>query len=125
MSYEVLMRGTPGYEIVPEIKVEPGDYIIDKRANGAFTGTDLELILRAQGITHLLFAGCTTDICVHSTMREASDRNFQCLLIEDACASGDRRAHDAAVYVTTVENGLIGLVAQAKDVIAGLRALTQ
>jgi biuret amidohydrolase len=125
MSYEVLMRGTPGYEIVPEIRVEPGDYIIDKRANGAFTGTDLELILRAQGITHLLFAGCTTDICVHSTMREASDRNFQCLLIEDACASGDRRAHDAAVYVTTVENGLIGLVAQAKDVIAGLRALTQ
>jgi biuret amidohydrolase len=123
MSYEVLMRGKPGYEIVPEIVVANGDYIIDKKANGAFTGTDLELILRAQGITHLLFAGCTTDICVHSTMREASDRNFQCLLIEDACASGDPRAHDAAVYITTVENGLIGLVAQAKDVISGLRDL--
>jgi nicotinamidase-related amidase len=56
-------------------------------------------------------------------MREGSDRNFQCLLIEDACASGDPRAHDAAVYITIVENGLIGLVSQAKDVISGLRAL--
>jgi len=102
---------------VPEIAIEAGDYVIDKTANGAFTYTDLDLILRSQRITHLLFSGCTTEICVHSTMREAADRNFQCLLIEDACASGDQYAHDAAVHMTLVEDGLIGQVAKSRDVI--------
>ena len=118
-----LLRGTPGYEIVPEISVAATDYVVDKKANGAFTYTDLDLILRAQGITHLLFAGCTTDICVHSTMREASDRNFECLLIEDACASGDAYAHAATIHITMVEDGLIGVVAKAQDVIDGLDRL--
>ncbi|MDP9138093.1 MAG: cysteine hydrolase, partial [Pseudomonadota bacterium] len=92
--------------------------VVDKTANGAFTYTDLELVLRARGITHLLFSGCTTDVCVHSTLREAADRNFQCLLIEDACASGDRYAHEAAVHMVTVEDGVFGVVAKAADVVA-------
>ena len=66
----VLMRSSPGFEIVPEITIAPGDIIVDKIANGAFTYTDLEQVLRARGITHLLFCGCTTDVCVHSTLRK-------------------------------------------------------
>lgn len=117
---QVLLRSSPGFQIVPEIAVCDGDVIIDKTANGAFTSTDLEQVLRAKGITHLLFAGCTTDVCVHSTLREANDRNFQCLLIEDACASGDPYAHAAAVHMVTVEDGIFGAVATSDAVIAGL-----
>jgi nicotinamidase-related amidase len=79
--------------------------------------------LHARGITHLLFSGCTTDVCVHSTLREACDRNFQCLLIEDACASCDAYAHNAAVHMVTVEDGVFGVVAKAGAVIAGLNRL--
>jgi nicotinamidase-related amidase len=117
---KALVRGSLGYEIAPEIDVRPSDIIIDKTANGAFTHTDLEHVLRARGITHLLFAGCTTDVCVHTTLREAQDRNFQNLLIEDACASGDLYAHQAAIHMVTVEDGIFGIVATTKDVIAGL-----
>lgn len=120
----VLIRSSPGYQIVPEITVVPSDIIVDKTANGAFTHTDLDHILRAKGITHLVFTGCTTDVCVHSTMREAADRNFQCLLVEDACASGDKYAHDAAVYMVTVEDGIFGVVAKAADVIEAFDKIT-
>jgi len=116
----VLVRGSPGFEIVPELPVVPEAVIVDKTANGAFTYTDLEQILRVRGIEHLLFTGCTTDVCVHSTLREAHDRNFQCLLIEDACASGDAYAHAAAVHMVTVEDGVFGAVATAAYVVAGL-----
>ncbi len=119
---EVLLRSSPGFAIVPEIAVDPADVIIDKTANGAFTYTDLEHVLRATGITHLLFTGCTTDVCVHTTLREAADRNFQCLLVEDACASGDAYAHEAAVHMVTVEDGVFGVVAKSSDVIAGLKS---
>jgi len=117
---EVLLRSSPGHEIAPEIDVRPRDIIIDKTANGAFTHTDLEHVLHARGITHLLFSGCTTDVCVHTTLREAEDRNFQNLLIEDACASGDLYAHQAAIHMVTVEDGVFGVVGTTKDVIAGL-----
>lgn len=119
---QVLLRSSPGFHIVPEITVEKQDVVIDKTANGAFTHTDLEHVLRARGITHLLFTGCTTDVCVHTTLREAADRNFQCLLIEDACASGDPYAHQAAVHMVTVEDGIFGCVA---DTAAVLQALSK
>lgn len=117
-----LLRGSAGYDIVPELKPAPGDIVVDKTANGAFCATDLELILRAQGITHLIFTGCTTDVCVHTTLREANDRKFQCLLVEDACASCDAYAHQAAVYMVTVEDGVFGVVSSTDDVVRGLRA---
>ncbi|MES2260242.1 MAG: isochorismatase family cysteine hydrolase [Pseudomonadota bacterium] len=116
-----LLRGSPGYDIVPELKPAQGDIVVDKTANGAFCQTDLEMILRAQGITHLLFTGCTTDVCVHTTLREANDRKFQCLLVEDACASCDAYAHQAAVHMVTVEDGVFGVVADTDAVIHGLR----
>jgi biuret amidohydrolase len=116
-----LVRGSPDFEIVSEVDVAPTDIIIDKTANGAFTYTELEPVLRVQGITHLLLAGCTTDVCVHCTLREANDRHFQCLLIEDCCASGDAYAHAAAVHMVTVEGGIFGAVANAEAVVAGLK----
>ena len=119
----ILVRGSPGFEIVPEIEVHPDDIIIDKTANGAFTHTDLEHVLRARGITHLMFTGCTTDVCVHTTLREAADRNFQCLVIEDACASGDQYAHEAAIHMVTIEDGLFGVVAHSSAVIEALSQL--
>ena len=119
----VLVRGSPGFEIVPEIDVRLEDIIVDKTCNGAFTYTDLEHILRAQGITHLLFTGCTTDVCVHTTLREACDRNFQCLTIADACASGDQYAHEAALHMVTVENGIFGALSDASAVLKALSEL--
>ena len=119
----ILLRSSPGFGVVPEIAVTDSDVIVDKTANGAFTYTDLEHILRARGISHLIFSGCTTDVCVHSTLREACDRNFQCCLVEDACASGDAYAHAAAVHMVTVEDGIFGVVATTAEVVAALERL--
>lgn len=119
----VLVRGGPGYQIVPELEPLPGEPIVDKTANDAFYQTDLELILRTQGVRHLMFTGCTTDACVHSTLRAANDRKYQCLLIEDACASGDIESHHAAVRMVTLENGIFGSVANSDAVVAGLQSL--
>ena len=118
-----VLRGSPGYQIVPELVPAPGDVIVDKTANGAFYQTDLELVLRARGITHLIFSGCTTDVCVHTTLREAVDRKYQCLLVEDACASADAYAHAAALHMVTVEDGVFGVLATLDDVLGGLAAL--
>jgi len=115
-----LLRGSPGFDVIPELQIAQGDIIVDKTANGAFCQTDLELVLRAQGITHLLFSGITTDVCVHTTLREATDRKYQCLTVEDACASGDRYAHEAAIHMVTVEDGIFGTVASVDAVVAGL-----
>jgi nicotinamidase-related amidase len=119
----VLLRGSPGFEIVPEIELHPEDIVIDKTCNGAFTHTELEHVLQAQGITHLMMTGCTTDVCVHTTLREACDRNFQCLTIADACASGDAYAHEAALHMVTVEAGIFGALTDAAAVLAGLATL--
>lgn len=120
---DVLLRSSPGFEIVPEIDVSPGDIIIDKTCNSAFTYTDFEHVLRAQGITHLMLTGCSTDVCVHTTLREACDRNFQCLTVADACASGDQYAHEAALYMVTVENGIFGALTDSEAVLSGLAKL--
>lgn len=121
---DILLRSSPGFQIVPEIDLAAEDIIVDKTCNGAFTYTDFEHVLRARGITHLLFSGCTTDVCVHTTLREACDRNFQCLTISDACASGDRYAHEAALHMVTVENGIFGALTDSSAVIAGLSQLS-
>jgi nicotinamidase-related amidase len=117
-----LLRGSPGYQIVPELTPPSQDVIVDKTANGAFYQTDLELVLRARGITHLIFCGCTTDVCVHTTLREAVDRKYQCLLVQDACASADAYAHAAALHMVTVEDGIFGVVSTLEDVLRGLAA---
>jgi nicotinamidase-related amidase len=119
----VLLRDSPGFEIVPDIDVRSEDIVVDKTCNGAFTYTDFEHVLRAQGITHLMFSGCTTDVCVHATLREACDRNFQCLTISDACASGDQYAHEAALHMVTIEYGVWGALTDSAAVLRALAKL--
>jgi nicotinamidase-related amidase len=115
-----LIRGEPGFQIVPELEPAPGEPVVDKSGNGAFWGTDLSPILAAKGVRALILAGVTTDVCVHCTLREANDRGFECLLVADACASGDPEAHGAALRMTTVEDGVFGVVADTDAVVSAL-----
>ncbi len=115
-----LIRGEPGFQIIPDLAPAPGEFIIDKTANSAFWGTDLAAILAARGVRALIFAGVTTDVCVHSTLREANDRGFECLVARDACGSGDAEAHRAALHMVTVEDGIFGVLADVDAIIAAL-----
>ncbi len=115
-----LIRGEPGFQIIPELTPAAGEFLIDKTANSAFWGTDLAAILAARGIRALILGGVTTDVCVHCTLREANDRGFECLLAREACGSGDPAAHRAALHMVTVEDGVFGVLADVDAIVTAL-----
>ena len=114
----LLIRGEAGHDFVPMLQPLPGEVVIDKPGYGAFHQTDLAQVLANRDIRHLVICGVTTEVCVHSTLREAVDRGFYCVTVGDACAASNPDLQAPALAMIAVEGGIFGRVVDTAEVVA-------
>ena len=116
----ILVRGEPGHDIIAELYPAAGEPVIDKPGKGAFYQTDLDLMLRNRGVETLLVGGVTTEVCVNTTVREANDRGYRCIVLGDCCASYFPEFHDMGLKMIKAQGGIFGWVSGSKHVLAAL-----
>jgi nicotinamidase-related amidase len=120
----ILVRGEPGHDIIPELYPVAGEPVIDKPGKGAFYQTDLDLMLRNCDIDTLFVCGVTTEVCVNTTVREANDRGYRCVVLSDCCASYFPEFHDMGLRMIKAQGGIFGSVASSRALISGLELAT-
>jgi nicotinamidase-related amidase len=113
----ILVRGEHGHDIVDELAPAPGEVVLDKPGKGSFYATDLELMLRNLGVKSLIVTGVTTEVCVHTTVREANDRGFECLVLADCCGSYFPEFHAVALRMIAAQGGIFGWVGDSADLL--------
>ena len=113
----ILILGEPGNGIIPDLAPLPGEVVIPKPGKGAFYGTNLTQLLEEKGITHLVITGVTTEVCVQTTMREANDRGYECLLVEDATESYFPEFKQATLDMVVAQGGIVGWTAKAEEIL--------
>lgn len=116
----VLIRGEFGHEIIPELVPAPGELVFDKPGKGSFYATDLGTVLRERGIRSLIVTGVTTEVCVHTTVREANDRGLECLVLEDCVASYFPEFHEAGIRMIKAQGGIFGWVSSSAALLGAL-----
>lgn len=116
----VLVRGEPGWNLIEELAPAPGEEVIDKPGKGSFVATDIDLVLKQRGVRNLVLTGITTDVCVSTTMREANDLGYECLLLSDCTAATDYGNYMATLKTTALEAGVFGCVAAAADLLRAI-----
>lgn len=121
----ILVRGEYGHDIVDELAPAPGELVIDKPGKGAFYATDLHDVLTAEGITQLIVTGVTTEVCVHTTTREANDRGYECLVVSDCVGSYFPEFQRVGLDMVKAQGGIFGWVADSEAVITALSTLTR
>ena len=118
----VLVRGEPGHEIIPELAPAAGEPVVDKPGKGAFYETDLDLLLKNRSIETLIVCGVTTEVCVHTTVRQANDRGYECLVVADGVGSYFPEFQRIGLEMIKAQGGIFGWVTNSADVLAGLKA---